>query len=418
MAVGVPVNSLQDLLLLRELRNQADPFRSGMQALAQGVGAGIEAQREEAKAKKKEAEGYAKALEAKKQIDATNKGKMVTKMGYSQQGGWNISQTPIKTTAASIAKERPVFKEARDLGISTLNKSEEEVNEEVTQYHRDQSIKYEEEFAGIDEKEYTTEFVIGKDGKKSLKYKPLNKAEGAITEEQLQQVLDGMESGTVTPSIRAYSRTHRTILAAEAQRRGLNLQAMESEENAVDAWVRSSNSTSQVKLRQVIDSVLGTMGELRGLNKEFKRTGWTPANAAEIKLAVSGTNPAKRDIATKYTSLAAMLRSEMGQIFMGGNSPTDRALQLAEEALNTNYGFEQMNATLDTLEDNIQYRLNSINNSGPQLRGGELPSSPFLAEKEGAFGESEQFKEDSKKMYNRLRSQGHSIEFSKQKAGL
>ena len=38
--------SLQDLLLVRELRDQADPFRSGLRALAQGVATGIEEQRQ------------------------------------------------------------------------------------------------------------------------------------------------------------------------------------------------------------------------------------------------------------------------------------------------------------------------------------------------------------------------------------
>ena len=68
---GIPINSLQDMLLLRELKNQQDPFRSGIQALAQGVASGIETQREEAALKKRNEEALATVLKGDSQ-DRTN----------------------------------------------------------------------------------------------------------------------------------------------------------------------------------------------------------------------------------------------------------------------------------------------------------------------------------------------------------
>jgi hypothetical protein len=49
---------LQDLLILRQLQNEADPTFSAFQALAQGVGTGIETARVEAKAKKTDADAF------------------------------------------------------------------------------------------------------------------------------------------------------------------------------------------------------------------------------------------------------------------------------------------------------------------------------------------------------------------------
>jgi hypothetical protein len=58
--VGVQINSLQDLLILRELKNQANPTFSAMQALATGVAGGIAEEQARAKQNKKDAEDFAK----------------------------------------------------------------------------------------------------------------------------------------------------------------------------------------------------------------------------------------------------------------------------------------------------------------------------------------------------------------------
>ena len=124
MANGVPINSLQDLLLLRELQDQADPFKSGLKALAQGVQSGIETQREEAAAEKARQEDFSQKLKLL-EVDSTNRMRI-----ENFKAGNKIVST----------KEKPVYKEARGLGISTKGKNEEQIIEEVTQYHRDQNI--------------------------------------------------------------------------------------------------------------------------------------------------------------------------------------------------------------------------------------------------------------------------------------
>ena len=52
----VPINSLQDLLTIRELKNQANPTYSAIKALSDGVALGISEQQEKAKKKKEEFE--------------------------------------------------------------------------------------------------------------------------------------------------------------------------------------------------------------------------------------------------------------------------------------------------------------------------------------------------------------------------
>jgi len=201
---------------------------------------------------------------------------------------------------------------------------------------------------------------------------------GSASEEELSSVVDGMAKGTQNPNLTAYSRNDRTRLSALAEKRGINLNQFAGEYNATQKFLQTKNSIKQVQLRQGIDSVQQSVKHLRDLNEEFKRTGWTPANKAEIVLAMTGTNPAKREIATKYLTQLNVLTDEMGQVFMGGNSPTDRALKLAGEIFNKDFGFDQMNAALDTVDTNLQFRLNAMDSTEPSIVGGNVQNQNMV----------------------------------------
>lgn len=201
---------------------------------------------------------------------------------------------------------------------------------------------------------------------------------GTVDVKDLESVVEGIAQGRLSPKLTDYSRRDRTAVGAMAQRRGLNLNKMYAEYSAVNKYITSANSATQLRLRQAIGSVQESLGNLRSLNEQFKRSGWTPANAAELKLALTGTNPAKRDIATRFITQLTTMKDELGQAFMGGNSPTDRAIQLAQDILNSNYGFSQLNAALDELDKNLTYRMNAINSGAPIVPGGEMLNQDFL----------------------------------------
>lgn len=201
---------------------------------------------------------------------------------------------------------------------------------------------------------------------------------GSASEEELASVVAGMKKGTQNPNLTAYSRNDRTRLGALAEKEGVNLNQLAGEYNATKKFLQTKNSIKQVQLRQGISSVQQSVKHLREINKEFKRTGWTPANKAELALAMTGTNPTKRDIATKYMTQIKVLTDELGQVFMGGNSPTDRALKLAEEVFQSNFGFDQMNATLDTVDTNLQFRLNAMDSTEPSIVGGNVQNQNMV----------------------------------------
>jgi len=72
----MPINSLQDLLTIRELKNQANPTYSAIKALADGVALGIQKQQEEARKAKEEEETFNRDFERAKKINSTNSGRI------------------------------------------------------------------------------------------------------------------------------------------------------------------------------------------------------------------------------------------------------------------------------------------------------------------------------------------------------
>jgi hypothetical protein len=84
---GVPINSLQDLLLLREIKNRANMGYSAIKAMADGVALGIEEQRENAKKKKEQEDLFANLG---KLSGNTNSNKITTSINEKGQASYRI----------------------------------------------------------------------------------------------------------------------------------------------------------------------------------------------------------------------------------------------------------------------------------------------------------------------------------------
>ena len=127
---GVEINSLQDLLLLQGIQNQANPTYSAIKALSDGVASGIEKQQAQRDAEKKSEADFNKAIT---RADKAIPEEFDRKISIGPKGGITITGSP--KSSSKIAAS-PVFKEARILGIDTRGLSEEEVSNAVTNRNR------------------------------------------------------------------------------------------------------------------------------------------------------------------------------------------------------------------------------------------------------------------------------------------
>lgn len=88
---------LQDLLLLRQLQDQADPVRSAFQSLADGVSRGIEEAREAQKQKKATEEKNADTLKQWETMNTAG-GKLIPKLSLKEDGTYSITASTPSTS--------------------------------------------------------------------------------------------------------------------------------------------------------------------------------------------------------------------------------------------------------------------------------------------------------------------------------
>jgi hypothetical protein len=80
-------------------------------------------------------------------------------------------------------------------------------------------------------------------------------------------------------------------------------------------------------------------------------------------------------VATALDAQIADLTADLGNVYMGGNSPTDHALGLAGKNLASDWNQEAFEEGLKQARANLKIRQNSILHSQPV---GVSPGSPYL----------------------------------------
>ena len=149
---------------------------------------------------------------------------------------------------------------------------------------------------------------------------------------------------------------------AELEKQGFDLSAANSEWNATQKFIASMNSEKQVRLRQAISSVKDALGGLEQLTGELNQSELAQLNRAQLVIKANTGDK----LAVKYLGQINIIRDELAQVFMGGNSPTDKALDLARETIDKNWSPKQLQAAIENVRTNLGYRENAINFASPQ----------------------------------------------------
>jgi hypothetical protein len=187
--------------------------------------------------------------------------------------------------------------------------------------------------------------------------------------DEIALIAEGIKSGNQPPDLKGLYRKGAAVKAA-LQKEGFDLTKAQTDWIGTQAYFKNVNSTQQVRLGQAIESVVSSIPEIKKLNDEFGRTGWTPTNWVQLKAALTGTDPTKRDVATKYVTQLNLMKDETAQAFMAGGVPTEQALKMTNEIFNPVYGSKQLTAALDQIAFNFNIRKNAILSMQPVLSGG------------------------------------------------
>ena len=212
-------------------------------------------------------------------------------------------------------------------------------------------------------------------------------ASGKYNQEVLGNVY-GIATGMQPPVIGGTMGAFSSYIKAGLTAVGFNLTQATNEWTATQKYIASANSPTQVKLKQAITSVQQGIGQLKLDAAKWNAGGFAPLNSANMIAALSGAyGQDAQSIAADFQQQSTIIQDELGQTFMGGNSPTDKALGLAGKVFDTSWSDTTLNSALDQLDTNLGFRMNAINTVQVGGLGGDA-SNPYSPSSSGGSSSS------------------------------
>lgn len=203
------------------------------------------------------------------------------------------------------------------------------------------------------------------------------RSNGTGDRDDVRENAAGIIDGSLPPDMtRFYGKASK--VEAELHRHGYNLVAAKRDWEAVTRHISTLNGPQQTRIMENVNALHEMIPKISDAYDEWQGTklpgGFRAYNKAALLAAsqVPGENGKKAQNLITYINDAV---SETGQIYMGGNSPTDHALQMAEKNLQGDWNPETFKSSLDILESNLAIRRNSILNA-PVM--GANPNSPYV----------------------------------------
>ncbi len=180
----------------------------------------------------------------------------------------------------------------------------------------------------------------------------------------VKETIKGMKDGTLPPIMPGRASKEYTALTAEAHRQGYDLATSAADWQATQKHFATLNGAQQTRLRQAISTASDSLGVIEDLAKKWDGGKYPVLNRANLKGAVNGVlGPEAQKIATNLQAQITDVQSELGNVYMGGNSPTDYALQLAEKNLSADWTKAQLLSAIDLARTNLKIRQNAIKNT-------------------------------------------------------
>lgn len=198
-------------------------------------------------------------------------------------------------------------------------------------------------------------------------------------EPTIKELADQVEQGLGPPDMQRLYR-YAAPVRAELQRRHYDLSAATMDWIATQTSIKSLNGTQQTRLRQAVETAYHSLDVIDNLSDRLQKL------APQFRTSVPVINHASLEILKNLPGEAGIIAreldaqikdvvSELGNAYMGGNSPTDHALQLAASNLNSNWNNPTLKSLTLLARKNLQIRRNSIyqsravnpNNPTPQM---------------------------------------------------
>ncbi len=185
-----------------------------------------------------------------------------------------------------------------------------------------------------------------------------------VARDDANTIADAIISGLQPPVLTGLYRMAGPVRTALAKK-GYNFTNAALDYQATQKHINALNSTQQTRLRQAVDVAYHSLDIIDSLSGQWKGGRFPLLNRASLASAKSGALGADaQKIATQLEAQITDLTSELGNVYMGGNSPTDHSLQLAAKNLNANWSNDVLQEMTKLARTNLQIRKNSMENVG------------------------------------------------------
>lgn len=199
---------------------------------------------------------------------------------------------------------------------------------------------------------------------------------GAGADDDVKSVVDAIIRGDQPPTLQGfYGNTLK--VRGELGRRGYDLTTANTDYQATQQYWKTLNGAQQTRMRQAVDNASHSLDVIDALAAEWKGGRFPLLNRGRLAAARNGAlGPEAQRIATALEAQIADVTSELANVYMGGNSPTDHAMGLAAKNLQSNWSEPQLKALIEQQRRNLQIRSNSIKNAAaitPSSQGATPP---------------------------------------------
>jgi hypothetical protein len=199
---------------------------------------------------------------------------------------------------------------------------------------------------------------------------------GQGSADDIKEAVQCMIDGKCPPQLPGRASINYTATLAEAQRRGYNLAGAATDWAATQKHIATMNGAQQLRLNQAVNALPEMLDKVDDLAKQWNGGGFAILNRANLAAAKNGVYGTKAaGIANQLDSQIADVVADLGNVYMGGNSPTDHALQLAGKSLQADWSEPVLRQMVTLAKQNVQIRRNSINNTGV---AGASEGNPYM----------------------------------------
>jgi len=183
--------------------------------------------------------------------------------------------------------------------------------------------------------------------------------------DDVKTIVQGMIDGTLPPQLPGRASPAYNAIMAEAQRRGYNLAGAVTDWTATQKHTATMNGAQQLRLNQAINALPEMLDNVETLAKQWKAGRFAALNKISLAAAKHGVyGQQAATIANQLDAQIADVVADLGNVYMGGNSPTDHALGLAAKSLNAEWSEKVLVDMVALAKKNVQIRRNSINSTG------------------------------------------------------